>query len=53
MLGNTGIYKQNGVGNNMQVLQGAQVDYNPIPFFNPLYQQQKSFISGLNSNPFN
>ena len=52
MLGNTGIYKQNGVGGNMQILPGAQVDYNPMPFFNPLYQQQQSLISGLNLNPF-
>ena len=52
MLGNTGIYKQNGVGGNMQILPGAQVDYNPMPFFNPLYQQQQSLIRGLNLNPF-
>ena len=52
MLDNTGIYKQNGVGGNMQILPGAQVDYNPMPFFNPLYQQQQSLISGLNLNPF-
>ena len=51
-LDNQGIYKQNGVGNNMQILPGAQVDYNPMPFFNPLYQQQQSLISGLNLNPF-
>ena len=34
------------------ILPGAQVDYNPMPFFNPLYQQQQSLISGLNLNPF-
>lgn len=27
MMGNTGIYKQNGVGNNLNLLQGAQVSY--------------------------
>lgn len=51
-LNNQGIYKQNGVGGNMQILPGAQVDYNPMPFFNPLYQQQQSLIGGLNLNPF-
>ena len=43
MLGNTGIYRQNGVGRNMTNLIGADVSYNPIAFQNPLYQQQSLF----------
>lgn len=51
-LSNQGIYRQNGVGSNMTILPGASVDYNPIAFMNPLYQQQQQLVNGININPF-
>lgn len=50
MLGNTGIYKQNGVGSNMNVLPGASVSYannSAGLMFNPF-----SVNNLMNFNPF-
>lgn len=51
-LSNQGIYRQNGVGRNMTNLPGASVEYNPIAFMNPLYQQQTQWLNPMNINPF-
>ena len=58
-MGAQGLFNGSGGGNAgksaigiKEIIPGASVDYNPIAFVNPLYQQQQQLVNGININPF-